>query len=168
LGFKTGDEPVLKITIDESAQERRWILQGRLVAVWVDELRKSWNGRPRSQKETPCVIDLNNVTFIDKRGEKLLRTMLKQGARFAAKGIYIRHVLEEVITNGKPHLSRLVLCLLASFAGAAICLFAPGAKADLGAANGLHGVVRRVIVTNGPKSGRSRETEGALRCSPQL
>ena len=121
---------MLKITISETSAERRWILQGRLVAVWVDELRKSWKKRPRSQNQTPCVIDLNDVTFIDKKGERLLRAMSKQGAQFAANGIYTRHVVEQVITNGKPHLSRLLSCLVAGFVATAIYLFAQGAKAD--------------------------------------
>jgi anti-anti-sigma regulatory factor len=86
---------VLKITISETPAETRWILQGRLVAVWVDELRASWKKRPRSQSGVPCVIDLNDVTFIDKRGERLLRALSKQGARLLATGIYIKHVVQE-------------------------------------------------------------------------
>lgn len=121
---------MLKIIINETSAERRWILQGRLVAVWVDELRKSWKKRPRSQNQTSCVVDLNDVTFIDKKGERLLRIMSKQGAQFAANGVYIRHVLEQVITNGRPHLSRLLTCLVAGFVATAIYLFPPRAKAD--------------------------------------
>jgi hypothetical protein len=85
---------VLKITISKTPAETRWILQGRLVGVWVDELRTSWKKKPAS-KSAPCVIDLNEVIFIDKRGERLLRAMAKKGAQFIASGMYVKYVLQE-------------------------------------------------------------------------
>jgi anti-anti-sigma regulatory factor len=86
---------MLKITIRETPEEMRWVLQGRLVGVWVDELRTSWKKKPRRPSKTPCVIDLNDVTFIDEKGERLLRAMSKRGAQFIASGIYIKYVLRE-------------------------------------------------------------------------
>ncbi|HEX3472775.1 MAG TPA: hypothetical protein VHT28_16455 [Silvibacterium sp.] len=86
---------MLKITISETRAEMRWILQGRLAGVWVDELRTSWKKKPRSQNATPYVIDLNDVTFIDQRGERLLRAMSKRGVQFIATGIYIKYVLQQ-------------------------------------------------------------------------
>jgi anti-anti-sigma regulatory factor len=86
---------MLRITISETPEETRWILQGRLVGVWVDELRTSWKKKPRRQKGSPCVIDLNDVSFIDQQGERLLRALAKKGVQFIASGIYIKHVLRE-------------------------------------------------------------------------
>jgi hypothetical protein len=86
---------VLKIIISETPEETRWILQGRLVGDWVDELRTSWKRKPRRQTAVPCVIDLNDVSFIDQKGERLLRAMGKKGAQFIATGIYIKYLLQE-------------------------------------------------------------------------
>jgi hypothetical protein len=86
---------VLRIIISETPAETRWILQGRLVGVWVDELRTSWKRKPRRQTAVPCVIDLNDVSFIDQKGERLLRAMGKKGAQFVATGIYIKYLLQE-------------------------------------------------------------------------
>jgi anti-anti-sigma regulatory factor len=86
---------VLKIIISEAPEETRWILQGRLVGDWVDELRRSWKRTPRRLNAVPCVIDLNDVSFIDQKGERLLRAMVKKGAQFIATGIYIKYVLPE-------------------------------------------------------------------------
>jgi anti-anti-sigma regulatory factor len=86
---------VLKITISETPAETRWILQGRLAGVWVDEMRTSWKKKPRRQNATPCVVDLSDVTFIDQRGERLLRAMSKRGAHFIATGIYIKYLIQE-------------------------------------------------------------------------
>ena len=105
---------MLKITINETPTEERWILQGRLVGPWVDELRTSWKERRPSRGGRICVVDLNDVSFIDKGGERLLRTMSKQGAKLVADGMYIRHVLEQLKTSGVRRLTTLIVCLFAS------------------------------------------------------
>jgi anti-anti-sigma regulatory factor len=87
---------VLKITITETLTERKWIVQGRLVGPWVSELRTTWKKAHRGQDNRACVIDLNDVTFIDKSGERLLRAMSKKGAQLTATGMYVKHVLEQL------------------------------------------------------------------------
>jgi len=91
---------VLKITIMETATDRRWIVQGRLVGPWVSELRTTWKRAHKSQDKRACIIDLNDVTFIDKSGERLLRAMSKKGAQLIARGLYVKHVLEQVKIGG--------------------------------------------------------------------
>jgi len=91
---------VLKITITETATDRRWIVQGRLVGPWVSELRTTWKRAHRSDDKRACIIDLNDVTFIDKSGERLLRAMCKKGAQLIARGLYVKHVLEQVKVSG--------------------------------------------------------------------
>jgi len=86
---------VLKITRTETPAEEKWILQGRLVGLWVSELRRNWKKTHRADDNRRCVVDLNEVTFIDKKGERLLRTMSKEGAQLIATGIYIKHVLQQ-------------------------------------------------------------------------
>lgn len=84
---------MLKITRTETPVEEKWILQGRLVGLWVSELRRTWKEAHRTDVKLKCIVDLNEVTFIDKNGEKVLRTMSKEGAQFIATGLYIKHVL---------------------------------------------------------------------------
>ena len=93
---QTKETDVLKITRTETPAEDTWILQGRLVGLWVSELRRNWMKTRRADDNRKCVIDLNEVTFIDKKGETLLRTMSKQGAQFIATGIYIKHVVQQM------------------------------------------------------------------------
>lgn len=92
---------MLKITITETEAETRWILQGKLVGPWVHELRSYWKKRHRTQTGKGCVVDLNDVTFIDKSGERLLRAMSKKGAQLIADGIYTKHLLDKLRTTGK-------------------------------------------------------------------
>jgi anti-anti-sigma regulatory factor len=93
---------VLKITMTETPAERRWVVQGRLVGPWVSELRTTWKRTHRSRDKRTCVIDLSDVTFIDKGGERLLRAMSKKGAQLVAEGVYIKHVIEQVKNSGMP------------------------------------------------------------------
>jgi anti-anti-sigma regulatory factor len=86
---------MLKISRTETPAEEKWILQGRLVGLWVSELRRSWKESHRADNHRKCIIDLNEVTFIDTKGERLLRTMSKAGAQFMATGMYIKHLLQQ-------------------------------------------------------------------------
>jgi hypothetical protein len=104
---------VLKITIMETPTERRWIVQGRLVGPWVSELRTTWKRAHRSQDRRACIMDLNDVTFIDKGGERLLRAISKKGAQLIARGMYVKHVLEQLKTDRKSGLTTLIMCLFA-------------------------------------------------------
>jgi anti-anti-sigma regulatory factor len=87
---------MLKITIRETATEERWILHGRLTDPWVHELRTCWKKKHRSNVGRTCIVDLNEITFIDKCGERVLRMLARGGAQFTASGMYTRHVLERI------------------------------------------------------------------------
>jgi hypothetical protein len=94
---------VLKITVTETAGERRWVVQGRLAGPWVSELRATWRRWGSKDKRT-CIID---VTFIDKSGERLLRAMSKKGAQLLANGMYIKHLLEHLKNSRIPPAERM-------------------------------------------------------------
>jgi outer membrane protein TolC len=79
-------------------------------------LRVCWKRNHRSGKERACIVDLNEITFVDKSGERLLRAMVRERAQCIASGIYIKHVLENLTTKGKSS----VLNRLAGFFLAAV------------------------------------------------
>lgn len=90
---------MLRIGMSETPTEQRWILQGSLTAPWSSELTRSWKQFERSKKGRSCVVDLNDVTQIDKAGERFLRNLLSRGARLVAHGVYTKHVLEQLKTR---------------------------------------------------------------------
>jgi len=105
---------VLKITRTETPVEEKWILQGRLVGLWVSELRRCWKKDSSSRQDLKCIVDLNEVTFIDEKGERLLRTMSKEGAQLMATGMYIKHVLQQRCWKMKVSRSRTMSTKLTS------------------------------------------------------
>jgi hypothetical protein len=92
---------VLKITIHDTPTERKWTLEGRLVGPWVGELRSNWKRTYCGAEGRTHVVDLVDVFFIDKSGERLLRAMAKQGVKFIATSVYTRHVIEQLRTNDR-------------------------------------------------------------------
>ena len=92
---------MLRITIADTAMEEQWTLQGRLVLPWVNELKASWKKAHSPVQGRRCIVNLDGVTFIDKSGERVLRSMSKQGARFIASDVYIKHVLDRLRRTSK-------------------------------------------------------------------
>ncbi len=87
---------MLRITVTENASEQRWVLQGRLTGLSIDELMANWRAnrdRPACQNR---IVDLDEVTFIDKDGEQVLLMMIREGAKFVANGLYTRRLLESL------------------------------------------------------------------------
>jgi anti-anti-sigma regulatory factor len=92
---------MLKITITNTGTEERWNLQGRLVAPWVNQLKETWKKAHRTAEGRRRIVNLDEVTFIDKSGERMLRSMSNQGAQFVASDVYVKHVIDRV--KGKAH-----------------------------------------------------------------
>src|SRR5271155_5172146 len=92
---------MLKIRFSETPSEERWTLPGGFPAPWVREIRTRWKKNHGKDKQRACIVDLSEIKFIDKSGERLLRAMVKERAQFIASGIYIKHVLEKLTSKGK-------------------------------------------------------------------
>jgi RND family efflux transporter MFP subunit len=99
---------MLKITFSETPAEEKWILHGRLTHPWVEELRACWKKNHRADVRRVCIVNLNEVMFIDKSGERFLRLLARNGAQFTASGIYTKHILEQLNVRRKRGFSTLL------------------------------------------------------------
>src|SRR5580693_165977 len=109
------ENTMLKISFSEAPAEEKWILEGRLRGAWVRELRASWKKNHQTDKKRACIVDLNEVTFIDKAGERLLRSLRNEGAQFISGGCYVRHIVEQLKVRRKRKTSNLLASFLAVF-----------------------------------------------------
>lgn len=91
-----GKSNMLRITITENESEQRWVLQGRLTGSFLEELTSSWCSNRDRQPAQIRVVDLNQITGIDKDGEQVLMRMINDGAKFVATGLYTKHLLESL------------------------------------------------------------------------
>jgi hypothetical protein len=92
---------MLKITFRETPEEERWALHGLLTDPWVQQFRACWKKNHRTDVRRDCIVNLNEVTFIDKCGERLLCKLAKEGAQFTASGTYTKHILEHLNVRRK-------------------------------------------------------------------
>ena len=91
---------MLKISVVESHMQRRVIVEGKLIAPWVAELRSAC-GRARADLEDrELIIDLKNITAVSQEGENLLLELMKQTELLIAQNTALSAAL--------PHLERAV------------------------------------------------------------
>ena len=90
---------MLRINFSETPAEERWILHGQLAGPWAAELSACWKKNHRTDVQRACIVDLDEITFVDKSGEQVLRLLAGDGARFTASGIYTNYILEQITAN---------------------------------------------------------------------
>jgi len=87
---------VLKIVITDSFDEQRWSLQGQLVGQWAAELRSTWREARHPGDTRRCIVELTEVTSIDRNGEAVLAEIMSQGVEFVASDVYTKHLLQNL------------------------------------------------------------------------
>jgi anti-anti-sigma regulatory factor len=97
---------MLKITNNAAVNEERWILSGQLAGPWVAEFRSNWDQVRDRSRGGRYVIDLSDVTFIDESGEGLLGELRDEGAEFVARGVFTKHLLENLKSREKRPFQR--------------------------------------------------------------
>lgn len=90
---------MLRITVTESVSEQKWVLQGRLAGGSVEELMSSWCAKRSHSPTQSRIVDLNQVTAIDKDGEQVLLMMMRDGAKFLATGLYTKQLLKSLLEH---------------------------------------------------------------------
>jgi len=83
---------MLRIHIDHENENTSFVLEGKLMGLWVTELENCW----QAEQGKSVVVNLTAVDFVDQEGLKLLRRMCKQGVRFIASGILMNATVESL------------------------------------------------------------------------
>jgi len=84
---------MLRVSYSETADGQRWCLCGRLAGPWVEELRSCWQYARQRAPLARAIVDLKDVTFIDRAGESLLAEMETAGAELVAAGVENKHLV---------------------------------------------------------------------------
>lgn len=83
---------MLRITIHNEETATRFVVEGKLVGPWVEELKKCW----QSVAQAELLVDLSAMTWVDAEGRSLLAEMHRQGVRLAAAGLMTQAIIEEI------------------------------------------------------------------------
>jgi hypothetical protein len=87
---------MLRITVVDDPSEEKWILQGQLTGEFCSELISNWRASVERCAERLRVVDLSEITWIDKSGEEVLLKMIREHAKFIVTGLYTSHLVEEL------------------------------------------------------------------------
>ena len=92
---------MLKISVVDTRTTRRLVLEGKLLAPWVAELRTAWKAVNEEVKGRALVVDLGNVGVISQEGENALLELMNEGAKFRCCGVLTKHVIQELRRRSK-------------------------------------------------------------------
>ena len=84
---------MLRISINESEQSARLVLEGWLVGPWVDELRRESEQQLAEAKALQ--LDLGKVLFVDPKGVALLRELAGRQVEYVNCSTFLRQQLKE-------------------------------------------------------------------------
>jgi hypothetical protein len=87
---------VLKISILDTPNQRRLMLEGQLIAPWAAELRSACKAAKADLHNRELVIDLKSLTAISEDGENALLELLRERIKVRSSGVFTRHVLKQL------------------------------------------------------------------------
>src|SRR6266404_2722990 len=99
---------MLRISVIDSRTERRLVLEGKLIAPWVAELRSAWKAANGEIEGRALVVDLENITVLSQEGENTLLELMSEGARFRCRGVLTKHVIQQLRRRSKRNSSKAV------------------------------------------------------------
>jgi hypothetical protein len=99
---------MLKISITDTRTQRRLVLEGKLIAPWVAELRAVWTRVKVELNGRELVIDMGNVITVSQEAENTLLEMMGEGATFRCRGVLTKHVVQQLARRGKKNASELI------------------------------------------------------------
>jgi len=92
---------MLKISIIDTPTESQLVLEGKLIAPWVSELKKASTALAGDLDGRGLVIDVGNLTVISQEGENALLELMRNGATFRCRGVFARHIVQQLIRRRK-------------------------------------------------------------------
>jgi hypothetical protein len=91
-----GQEAMLKISIFDTQDQRRLVVEGKLIAPWAAELSYACARATADLQGRELMIHLKNLTAISEDGENVLLELMKTGVRFRASGVFTKHVVKRL------------------------------------------------------------------------
>ena len=87
---------MLKISMVEDNDERRLIVEGKLVGPWAAELRSVCEETRHDLRDRSLVIDMRHLAAISQEGENVLCELVQKGVKFRCRGVFTKHVLRQI------------------------------------------------------------------------
>lgn len=87
---------MLRISVEQNRDSLFFVLEGRLVGPWVEELRTVWQQRASAKEVTQLTVDLCGLTAMDTGGQGLLDEFLQHGATLRCSDVMNQYLIEQM------------------------------------------------------------------------
>jgi hypothetical protein len=87
---------MFKISVVETHNQRRVVLEGKLAAPWTNDVESVLKNAGQGLEGRKLVIDLCNVTLISQEGKDVLSKLMSEGAKFSCADVLTKHVLKQL------------------------------------------------------------------------
>ena len=84
---------MFKVSVVETRNQRRLVLEGKLIAPWADELKAACDTARMDLDGRGLVVELKNLMTISQTGENVLLELMQQGVKFRCCGVFAKHVI---------------------------------------------------------------------------
>jgi hypothetical protein len=86
---------MLRISVIDTSNRRRLVIEGKLMAPWASELTTAMEQATTNLNGRELVIDVRGLTVVTEDGENVLLELMKEGARFRS-GVFTKQVLKRL------------------------------------------------------------------------
>ena len=95
---------MLKISVIDSARQRRLLVEGKVIAPWAAVLRSSCEKARADLGGRELIIELKHVTAISQEGENVILELINGGIKFRSRGVFTRYVIKELTHRARKNL----------------------------------------------------------------
>jgi hypothetical protein len=100
---RKGQGSVLRISICEGRNQRRLILEGKLIAPWATELRIACEKAKADLGNRELIVEMNNLSAISQEGENVLLELLSEGIKFRCHGVFTKLILRQLVRRARAN-----------------------------------------------------------------
>jgi hypothetical protein len=87
---------MLKISLVDGRTQRRLLVEGKLIAPWVAELKTACEDARADLCGRGLVVEMKHITTISQEGENVIIELIDAGIRFRGHGVFTKHVLKQL------------------------------------------------------------------------
>jgi hypothetical protein len=87
---------MLKISLVDSARQRRVVVEGKLIAPWTAELRNACREARADLRGRELVIEMKHVTTISQEGENVILELMNGGIKFRCDGVFTKQLVKDL------------------------------------------------------------------------
>ena len=94
---------MLRISVREGRNQRRLLLEGKLIAPWATELRTACEKAKTDLDGRELVVEMNNLSAISQDGENVLLDLLSEGIKFRCHGVFTKLILKQLARRARAN-----------------------------------------------------------------